>query len=234
MANAEANQMIVSDAIVPQSELEQVMALDRTSRAVSKQLLEMAGNEAAKALIIARSIKQFRSLLTDNVMRDIMELQNNPLGFRTDKTDSGYPIAVVRDCVTQAFMRGLRVSGNEFNIIAGNLYVTKEGFERLLAEMDGLANLQIQIGVPSSDTNGALVPAQASWNYCGQAMSMEWQKGVADYRIPIRVNKAMGIDAIMGKAKSKVLRHVYARITGSKLLSEADFEDVESPETEVA
>ncbi|MCA9367995.1 hypothetical protein KC887_07100, partial [Candidatus Kaiserbacteria bacterium] len=50
MANAEANQMIVSDAIVPQSELEQVMALDRTSRAVSKQLLEMAGNEAAKAL----------------------------------------------------------------------------------------------------------------------------------------------------------------------------------------
>lgn len=238
MANATAtkNEMIKSDAIVPESDLQTMLALDRTSQACSRQLVEAGANEAVKALIVARSIKQFRSLLSESVMKDIMELQNNSLGFRTDKaTSGGYPVAVVRDCVVQAFMRGLRVTGNEINIIAGNLYVTKEGFERLLAELDGMTNLKIQIGVPENKEGGALVPARAEWVYHGVADGIVWEKeATADYRIPIRVNSAMGIDAILGKAKSKVLRNIYARATGARLAATEDADDaLEGTATEV-
>lgn len=215
MATAYKNELIASDSIVPESDMQTMRALDKTSQACSRQLLEAGTNEAVKALIIARSVKQFKSLLSDSVMSDIMELQGSPLGFKTDKS---YPVAVVRDAVVQAFMRGLRVTGNEINIIAGNLYVTKEGFERLLSEMPGLENLKIQVGVPETAGGGALVPARAEWTMDGKPDSITWEKQAsADYRIPIRVNSAMGVDAIHGKAKSKVLRNVYARITGTKL-----------------
>jgi len=237
MANATAtkNELIKSDAIVPESDLQTMLALDRTSQACSRQLVEAGANEAVKALIVARSVKQFKSLLSDAVMTDIMELQNSPLGFRTDKKDGGYRMDVVRDCVVQAFMRGLRVTGNEINIIAGNLYVTKEGFERLLSELDGLVNLKIQIGVPVTSEGGALVPARAEWVYHGVADGIVWEKEAnADYRIPIRVNSAMGIDAIIGKAKSKVLRNIYARATGTRLAAESDVDDaIDAVATEV-
>lgn len=238
MANATAvkNEMIKSDAIVPESDLQTMLALDRTSQACSRQLVEAGANEAVKALIVARSVKQFKSLLSDAVMTDIMELQNSPLGFKTDKKDGGYRMDVVRDCVVQAFMRGLRVTGNEINIIAGNLYVTKEGFERLLSELDGLVNLKIQIGVPQTSEAGALVPARAEWVYHGVADGIVWEKEAnADYRIPIRVNAAMGIDAILGKAKSKVLRNIYARATGTRLAATEDADDaIDAESIEVA
>jgi hypothetical protein len=220
------NELIKTDVIVPESDLQTMLALDKTSQACSKQLVEAGKNEAVKALIVARSVKQFRGLLSDAVMTDIMELQNSPLGFRTDKKEGGYSKDVVRDCVVQAFMRGLRVTGNEINIIAANLYVTKEGFERLMAELPGLTGLKIQIGVPQTADGGALVPAKAEWHHNGVHDSITWEKEEsADYRIPIRVNSAMGVDAILGKAKSKVLRNIYARVCGSKLPVEADADD---------
>lgn len=226
MATATKNEMIKSDVIVPESDLQTMLALDKTSQACSRQLIEAGANEAVKALIIARSVKQFKSLLSDAVMADIMELQGSPLGFKVDKRE-GYPVAVVRDCIVQAFMRGLRVTGNEINIIAGNLYVTKEGFDRLLSEMPGLSNLKIQLGVPTTSDTGALVPARAEWRMNGVPDEIVWEKEVtADYRIPIRVNSAMGIDAILGKAKSKVLRNIYARVSGTKLLAEDEAEEI--------
>jgi len=232
MANATAtapkNELIKQDVIVPESDLQTMLALDKTSQACSKQLVEAGKNEAVKALIVARSIKQFKSLLSDAVMADIMELQNSPLGFKTDKAkDGGYPVAVVRDCVVQAFVRGLRVTGNEINIIAGNLYVTKEGFERLLSELPGLTNLSIQCGVPATKEGGALVPAKASWQYYGAADEyIAEETPTGDYRLPIRVNSAMGVDAILGKAKSKMLRNIYAMITGTQLAVEDELEEV--------
>lgn len=228
VATASKNELMKQDVIVPESDLQAMLAIDATSKACASQLIAYASNEAAKALIVAKSIKQFRNLLTDAVMSDIMELQGSPLGFKTDKR---YEVNVVRDCVVQAFMRGLRVTGNEMNIIAGNLYVTKEGFERLLAEMPGLTNLRVQVGVPQNLEGGALVPAKADWLMNGIPDSITWEKSeTADYRIPIRVNSAMGVDAILGKARSKVLRNIYARISGTKLAVEAEADEVEEGE----
>ena len=120
------------------------------------------------------------------------------------------------------------MTGNEINIIAYNLYVTKEGFGRLLRELPGFTNLQIQIGVYAMNAtgDGAMVPCSAAWRYNGTPQVMHCEKDAStDWRIVVRVNKGMGPDAIIGKAESKLLRRIYARITGSELLSESDADD---------
>ena len=218
--------MIKSDTVVPQSDMDQMIALDKLCRNSSAQLMECGMNEAAKALVLARSIGEFQRLLNDHVMQDIMQLQNSVLGFRTDKSESGYPRNVVRDVVTQAFLQGLRVTGNEINIIAGNLYVTVNGFERLLRELPGFSNLKERVGVPINvGETGAMVPASATWSFYGVPDRLDFALGSAkedDFRIPIRVNKGMGIDAIKGKARSKLLRAVYRQVTGSSLSVDDD------------
>jgi hypothetical protein len=213
-------------AIVPESDLKQMMKLDSTSKACARQLIEAGTNEAAKALITAKAIGQLRSLLTDKVLSDIMPLQNSILGFRTDR-DNGYGKDDIRDCVTIALLRGLRITGNEFNIIAGNVYVTKEGYERLLLELPGFANLKLQLSVPKTVGDGALVSCKAEWLLYGQADSMSWEETPkGDYRIAIRVTKGAGVDNILGKARSKALRQIHSRITGSEFESVGDADDV--------
>lgn len=230
-----------SKTLVPQSDMDQILELDRTAKAANTQLIEAgrAGNEMAKGLIMARAMKQLRGLLNQAVMSDVMELMNTPLGFKTDRDPSRrvkvgdkweeqkpYQLEVVRDVMIQALIRGLRPTGNEINIIAGNLYVTKEGFERLLREFPSLAKLSIEIGVPAMVGDGALVPCRASWELSGVSDMLVCEKsGDADYRIPVRVNAAMGCDAIQGKAKSKLYRRIYERLTGTAIASEEEAAD---------
>lgn len=216
--------------IVPQAELSAIITLDEASRAAARQLMEaeQAGNEITKALILARAMKRLKELLSDRIMGDIMELKGSAAGFKTDeigRKGGAYTLAETRSVIILALIRGLRVTGNEINIIASNLYVTKEGFERLLRDHPGLSNLKIQIGVPQTAGEGALVPCRAEWCLDGVPDSIACEKDEStDWRIPIRVNSFMGVDAIIGKAKSKLLRRIYERVTGSELLSEADAE----------
>ncbi len=211
--------------------MNEIIKLDQAARAANQQLIEAtrSGNEMAKGLIMARAIRQLKELLTKSVMADVMQLMNTPLGFKTDrsfgaKDKDGKPVEpynelVIRDVMVQALIKGVRPTGNELNVIAGQLYVTKEGFERLLKEYPGLTNLKVQIGVPMLVGEGALVPAKANWKLNGVADELDCEK---DYRIPVRINKAMGTDAIQGKALSKLYRRIYQRITGSEIESDAD------------
>lgn len=83
---------------------------------------------------------------------------------------------------------------------------------------------RIDWGVPSSGTGGALVPALATWELNGKPDRLDCRvtkraDGEDDMRIPIRVNKGMGADAIIGKAERKVCHRVYEIITGISLPS---------------
>ena len=92
-----------------------------------------------KAYATAKSIETLKTLLTPEYMHPIMQLQGNRLGFKTDKDKgSGYPVDVVKNCLIEAVLMGLQPYGNEFNIIAGNTYPTKEGLGRVLATWNGL------------------------------------------------------------------------------------------------
>lgn len=174
-----------------------------------------------RAFMLANGVKALRKLLSGEAMEDIMALQNTALGFRTDKPGPGYDETIVREALIEATIRGVYPVGNEFNIIAGRCYVTKEGFTRLLRDYPGLTNLRITLGVPLLRDGGAVVKCAASWHLDGNADSIECE-------IPIRVNNGMGADAILGKAERKLRARIWNHITGS-IMETPDGEAGEAP-----
>lgn len=186
--------------------------LEAIERVVAEcQLTELdAQGRFGRAFTLARGMKQLRQLITDEMLTEVMELQGSALGFRTDKDGSGgYPAAVVKECLIEATLRGVFPVGNEFNVISGRAYITKEGMGRLVREFPGFANLKLMPGVPRNVGGGAIVPYRATWTLGGVPDAIERE-------IPIRVNSGMGADAILGKAERKILAAIFRQLTGSE------------------
>jgi hypothetical protein len=173
-----------------------------------------------QAVSRAKGMKELREMLTESVVNlYFMPLQGTPLGFLTDKDQSGgYSWEVVRDVVIEALLRGFHPINNEFNIIAGRFYGAKNGFDRIVHTYEGVRNLQISLGVPQmAGEKGALVPCEARWMYNGKQTAVAYTAGTADTfdtRIPVKVNGGMGADAILGKATRKLYARIYQQLTG--------------------
>ncbi|KKL09998.1 hypothetical protein LCGC14_2560230, partial [marine sediment metagenome] len=184
--------------------------------------LETQGN-FQRTFMLAEGMKRIRDLITPEMMQSIMALQGSGLGFLTDKDDKGgYPLETVKQITIEAALRGLNMVGNEVNIIAKRLYATKNGLQRLVREWPGLTNFCLSLGIPEPHQSNCLVEAFATWTLNGKAQSLERRGKEA---IPVRRNKEMGDDAILGKAKRKMYAAVYEQLTGMN----TDF-----PEGEVA
>ncbi len=223
----------------------QSQAIERVSAGIEQTIREcgihaLRGQPAfIQAVNMARGIRALRELLTDKFVEEtFMPLQGTPLGFLTDRDNAKdgprqYTVAVVRDVLIEAFLRGFQPVGNEFNIIAGRFYGAKAGFERIVTEFPGLTDLKLDIGVPvNTDKGFALVPMEASWFLHGvqDTLSCRYTKDgetVTDTRIPVRVNAGMGPDAVLGKATRKMYARVYQRLTGcSREVIDGDVDEV--------
>jgi hypothetical protein len=209
-------------ALVPQADIDRIVDLDAfcKSSVLAIQAAHDAGSDMQKALVTARTTNGIRQRLTKEIMSDIMSLQGSALGFKTDKDrEGGYPLEVVREVIIAALIKRLRVTGNEINIIAGNLYETVHGISRLVKEFPGVTDLQMEMGVPVlSGSETVLVSGRAQWRYNGRPMEIVCAKCEdMDTRIPIRLQRGATPDNIVGKAKSKLYRRIYERLTGSEL-----------------
>lgn len=186
----------------------------------------------ARTFAMANGMRDLKAAIKPEMMSAIMELQGSSLGFRTDKdaTQQQYPIEAVKECLIEATLRGARPVGNEFNIIAGRCYLTKEYFQRAVGEFEGLTDLRLHPGVPTTAPNGALVPYSATWKLNGKEQSLERRQrkvgdDVLDERIPVKVNAGMGADAILGKATRKMLAAIYGMLTGSAVAPDGEVEE---------
>ena len=169
-----------------------------------------------KAVMAANFVSQMRAALTPEIMGPIMALQGNGIGFRTDKDSAGgYPVEVVKGCLIEAAALGLGAVGNQFNIISGRTYVTKEGAGQLLKNL----------GVRHSET--CLAP-EISNNQAKSKVVVEWRDADGEHKetleFLVRVNSGMGADAVNGKAVRKARMWLYGRITGMEL-ADGDIED---------
>lgn len=177
------------------------------------EITELACSTAATenpflaAFTQAGCIGMLRDAFTPDVMGAFMNLQNTALGFRTDKAQGGYPEAIVKEAVIEASLRGLLPVGNQFNIIGGRMYVTKEGFQYLLSKVPGLS-YTVNLDVPQMKASGAIVKAEILWRFNGD----EKVNRIAQ-EIPIRVNAGMGADAVLGKAMRKASARLYNELT---------------------
>lgn len=190
-------------------------AVSAIAKKLDSSVASVIGNDKLegfeKAYSIAFATNELRKLLTDEYMKPIMALQGNRLGFKTDKDkESGYPMPVVRDCLIEAVLMGFQPVGNQFNIIAGNTYGTKEGFGALLKKIEGLSH-EVIPELPRIDVaNGkAAIKMKIDWTMNGNNQSREIE-------FPITLNKFMGADAVIGKATRKARHWLYNTIMNTE------------------
>ena len=174
-----------------------------------------------KSYQIANSIQFLKDNLTDEYMKPIMSMQGSRLGFKTDKDkDGGYPVKVVKECLIDAVLSGVQLYGNQFNIIAGNMYVTKEGYGHLLSKIKGL-KYSIKHGVPRIDASKqfAIVESTVKWNFNGEQREEKLE-------FSIKGNAYMSSDAYTGKAERKSRAFIFNQVSDIEV-SDGDAEEVE-------
>jgi hypothetical protein len=163
-----------------------------------------------KAFQIATAAQELKDLLSPDYMKPIMALQGNRLGFKTDKDNAGgYDVNVVKNCLIEAVLTGVQPFGNQFNIIAGNCYITKEGFGHLLNNWKGL-NYEVIPGLPriNADKTGAAIIMKIEWSINAG------QKETRDLDIAVKMNSYMGTDAVIGKATRKARAWLHNKLSG--------------------
>jgi len=212
---------------------EKIAALDAFAEENNLTTLTHGAGAFAAAINVANAIDQLKAMLSKEVMAPIMKLQGSSLGFRTDKDQAGgYPEEVVREAFIEATLRGFKPVGNEMNILAGRAYYTKEGFEGSLIRLSRkglISDYRDDYSIPKIvSENEAVVTASASWKCNGVVGKIE------NAQFSIKVNRGMGADGIIGKAKRKLKARVYERVTGIAA-TEGDANDaIETTATRIA
>ena len=198
-----------------------IAALDT---AASNKSLTVA-SQFRRAFAVAEAVYQLKALLTPEVMKPILNLQNTSLGFQTDRREGGYPLDTVKECLIDAVLSGVSPVGNEFNIIAGRAYITKNGMKHKLMQIDGLSYTMTP-GIPKmAGEGGAAIIMAIDWTFKGKTEHK-------DLALAVRINKGMGTDAIIGKATRKASAWLYETVTG-QTVDEGDASDNAAPVTEV-
>lgn len=197
---------------------DKLAALDQFAEENSLALLTDNKGGFTAAIAMADAIGQLKLMLTDDIMRPFMALQGTSLGFKTDRDalkerDPWYDVNTVRDVLIEATIKGFKLVGNQVNIIGGRFYATKEGFENWFlqnARAGKITDLDVKLSVPKIIAeNEAHVTGTISWKHDGAAEKIE------NVVIPIRINKGQGADAILGKARRKLLQQAHSKITGT-------------------
>lgn len=204
------------------------------SQKIDGVVLSVIGNKGLqgfqKAHTVSGAIVELEKLLDDEYMKPIMALQGTTLGFKTDKDlikengkwvkGSGYPVEIVRRCLIEAVLKGYQPTNNEFNIIAGNMYPTKNGLERQVKEYPGLKHSIIpQIKTFDTTKGSALVDATIKWTLNNGEQNEEIVP------IPLKIDAYTSVDGVMGKAKRKALAWLLSTVTG-EVVVDGDVEDV--------
>lgn len=206
-----------ADKVSP--ELKRLLALsDQIARGQADELGKVPALQAA--LRRAALIKVLMNALTDEVMEEFLPLVGTSLGFKTDRDTAkeGYSKEEVRRCMVEALLYGARLTDNEMNIIKGKAYLTKEFFQRNLAEDSRVSDLRLDFGVPKREKDAALVQVRATWKCDGAADAIE-------AHIPTTNRETDSTDLIIGKATRKMLARVFTRVNGSRFFPEGEAEN---------
>ena len=169
----------------------------------------------SRSVQIATAMNQLREMLSGPILKQFVALKDTPLGFMTDKgmKDENkqfkkYTDEQIRDALIEAALKGVYPVGNQFNIIQGRCYITKEGFYELLKRQKGL-KYSITPDVPKVDHGAGkgFVTLTVEWTYNGEHHSETMP-------FVVKVQYGMEEDAVIGKATRKARAWLYQTITG--------------------
>lgn len=220
-----------SNQLAPISEMTGVQIqeewLDLCAQANELQLAD----DVRATFVAADVVGRLRDLMTEEVVNYyFIPLMGTRVGFLTDhdkpkdgKPQQPYPWQVVRDCIIDAACAGLAPIKNQFNIISGNMYPTKEGFTHLLKKIG------VKYYITTSGDKSA-VGAQTAEIECKIIYENpgDPQKKNFTYVAYPKKNAGSSLDQLKGKAERKAKKALYELITGLDL-GDAD-EESSTPE----
>lgn len=174
-------------------------------------------NNFSAAFNAAQVIGLLREALTDEVMNAVfMPLMNTKVGFRTDrdgKPDKNgrpkplYDIPTVRDAIIDAAIIGLLPTGNQFNIISGTMYPTKEGYTVLLKKIGAKYIIDVQQD-RSQNPAFAEFPCKITYAFNGEKNSLT-------VVATVRRDQYSSNDQLRGKAERRAKKALYEYLTGT-------------------
>ena len=171
------------------------------------QITQDLAINVANSFTAANVMLALRETMTDQVVeRYFRPLAGQKFGFRTDRNN--YPTEVLRSCIIDAILLGLAPTGNQFNIISGNCYPTKEGYTNLLKKIGVDYKIEI-LPNTSQDNSYAIMPCRVTYTY-GTAKNAKWDKDIV---IPKRGNE--NHDLLAGKANKRIKQALYEYLTGT-------------------
>lgn len=182
-------------------------------------------SDIEKMALMAKAFNEVKTRLDESMVKSFMSLQNSKLGFKTDK-ENGYELNTVRECLIECLISGVKPIGNEFNIIGGNFYVTKEGFTGIMARDSSFQDLDIKQELPQYDHDNkrASVKYTATWKHNGKDYSTD---GIVSIKLQYTKSNycVTTDDAIFGKAERKIKSRVWNISSGSNFY-EGDAEEI--------
>lgn len=201
---------------------EALIAVQDTAKKYELRALNAFGH-LERAIMLAEGIELLRTAITP-LLPNLIGLMNTPLGFDTDRNPTKpkkdgsrpepYPMETIRDCIVEALLRGLNVAGNEFNIIAHRCYSTKNGYARLVKEMEGITDLDWGQSPPFQQAGSTCVKCRAQWKLNGIDMELKDSSGRPGAIYAIKQDGGTGIDALLAKAERRMWKAIYGICTG--------------------
>lgn len=186
------------------------------------------------AFAAAQVVQTLRNLLNEDVVNQhFVPLMGVRVGFLTDRDkpkkgpngvlvpQEPYPWTVVRDCVIDAACLGLAPVKNQFNIISGSMYPTKEGFTKLLKSIKCKYLISTSEDKNPPQASTALIECRVDYEFNGE------KKGFL-YKATPKKDGYSSLDQLKGKAERKAKKCLYEYLTGTDL-GDAD-EDSGTPE----
>lgn len=189
-----------------------------------------------KSLAYGYYLNEIKKQITGKPLEIIKSLMNTGIGFKTDHNPNDpnckykdiYSDDIIKNCVVQAVMLGLRIHGNEFNILGGNFYATKEGLDRIVH-----SNPSLEEKVKDKVKNFRQDDKTGIWGITFEySYKLKGESKVTE-EVTVLVKGKQGnydipFDAVMGKAKRKLYKTVYNDMTqGFKLEDADDIDDIE-------
>ena len=113
---------------------------------------------------------------------------------------------VVRNCIIDAAFIGLLPTGNQFNIISGVMYPTKEGYTFLLKKL-GIKYIIQKTPMQDISEKCAAVSCKVNYNSNGENNSFS-------IVATIKKDSYSSMDQILGKAERKAKKALFEYITG--------------------
>ena len=170
---------------------------------------------------VCKAIEQF---LDDEKMEIVLSMKGKQYGFKTDEATSGaYSKPIVKDCVVMALLSGVEITNNEFNILSGNCYITKNGVIGILKKMGVWHEVSFGTYQTKETATGAkfgYMPVTIKWMENGKLQSK-------DLDMPVNKFDKTKEEALRGQAGRDARQWLIEKITGTALPTGDTVSDVD-------